>query len=104
MRGLLASPYLDFGHSGGVAERVGDAAAEGGVEFRRLGSAPGRQQTLLTPEVPPDGGEGVREGRARLAVPGVREDGRAGGAVEARGEQGHEGEQREPAGRGARDR
>jgi hypothetical protein len=35
--GWMAKPWLpklDFGHSGGMAERVGDALAEGWREFR----------------------------------------------------------------------
>jgi hypothetical protein len=31
---------LDFGHSGGMAERVSEALAERGTEFHRLGPAP----------------------------------------------------------------
>jgi hypothetical protein len=33
-------PYLDFGHSGGVAERVGDAFAQSRTEFCRFGGMP----------------------------------------------------------------
>ena len=97
-------PSLDFGHLGGVAERVGDAAVEGGAEFRRLGPAPRQEQTLLAPELPPDSGEGIGERRVWFAVPGGGADGRPGAVAKACGKQRHDREQPEQARRGARDR
>jgi hypothetical protein len=38
--GRRMSPYLDFGHSGGVTERVGDAFAERRTEFCGSGWMP----------------------------------------------------------------
>src|SRR5206468_12896923 len=92
--------YLGSGGSGGPAGRGGDAVAEGGAGFPRLGPPPRRERTPLAPRPPPDGGEGVGEGRARLAAP----RGGAGAAVEARGERGRGREQPGQAGRGAGDR
>ncbi len=95
---------LGFGHSGGMAERVGDAFSERRAEFHRLGRMPGDEETLFGPDLPPHRGEGVGEGRAPLAVPSRGRDPQALVVAEAGGEQGHDGEQREQAGRGARDR
>src|SRR4051812_50025403 len=81
-----------------------DAVAEGGAEFRRLGGVPGREETLLAPELPSDRGERVGEGGPLLAVPGGGRDLEPGVAAEAGGEQGHDGEQAGQAGRGAGDR
>src|SRR4051794_14605012 len=50
-----------FGHLCGVAERMDDAVAEGWAEFRRLGGVPGREETLLAPELAPNRGERVGE-------------------------------------------
>jgi hypothetical protein len=46
-----------------------DAIAEGGTEFCRLAFAPGHEETLLTPDLVPNRGERVSEGRPLLAVP-----------------------------------
>src|SRR4051812_6590521 len=75
------------------AECVEDAVTERGAGFPRLGPSPRQEQTLLAPELPPDGTEGVGEGRVSLAVPSGRADGREDAVVEVRGEQGHAGEQ-----------
>ena len=56
----------------GVAERMDDAVAEGGTEFWCLASTPGGEETLLPPDLAPNRGEGVSEGRPLLAVPGGR--------------------------------
>jgi CO/xanthine dehydrogenase Mo-binding subunit len=37
VQAALADEKLDFGRSGGLAERVGDAVAERGAEFSHLG-------------------------------------------------------------------
>src|SRR4051812_18405631 len=68
---------------GGMAERVGDAIAEGGAEFHRLRSPPRQEQTLLAPELPPDGGEGIGDldGPLALAVPAGHGDPRPAGAL-----------------------
>jgi len=63
-------PELGFGQLCGVAERMDDAVAEGGAEFSRLDCTPGREETLLPPELAPNRGERVNEGRPLLAVPG----------------------------------
>src|SRR3954451_484740 len=81
-----------------------DAVAEGGAEFRRLGGVPGREETLLAPELPSDRSKGIGEGGPLLAVPGGGRDLEPGVAAEAGGEQGHDGEQAEQAGCGAGDR
>jgi hypothetical protein len=49
-----------------------DAVAEGGTEFWCLASTPGGEETLLPPDLAPNRGEGVSEGRPLLAVPGGR--------------------------------
>src|SRR4051812_50011462 len=77
-----------------------DAVAEGGAEFRRLGGVPGREETLLAPELPSDRGERVGEGGPLLAVPGCGRDLQAGVAAEAGGGQGHGGEKAEEGGGG----
>src|SRR5215213_6279553 len=87
-----------------MAERVGDALAERGGEFPHLGLLPRQEQTLLAPELPTHGGKAIGEGRTWLAVPSVGVDGRADTTIEACREQGHDREQREQAGCGARDR
>ena len=46
-----------------------DAVAESGAEFCRLGGVPGGEETLLAPDLLPDCGEGISEGRPLLAVP-----------------------------------
>ena len=56
-------------HLCSVAERMDDAVAEGGAEFRRLGCMPRREKTLLPPELAPNRGERVSEGGPLLAVP-----------------------------------
>src|SRR3954471_13138922 len=80
-----------------------DAVAEGWAEFRRLACAPGREETLLAPELAPNRGERVGEGGPLLAIPGGGRDLQAGVAAEAVGKQGHDGEQAEQAGRGTGD-
>ena len=80
-----------------------DAIAEGGTEFCRFASAPGREETLLTPDLAPNCGERVSEGRPLLAVPSGSGDPETGMTVEAVGQQDHDGEQAEQAGRGAGD-
>ena len=87
-----------------MAERVGNAVAERGTEFSHLGPPPRQEQTLLAPELPPDSGKGVGEGRPPLAIPSVNVDGRAVPVIKVCREQGHDREQREQAGRGAGDR
>src|SRR4051794_23465369 len=82
---------LGFGHLCGVAERMDDAVAEGWAEFRRLACAPGREETLLAPELAPNRGERVGEGGPLLAVPGGGRDLEPGVAAEAGGEQGDDG-------------
>jgi hypothetical protein len=47
-----------------------DAIVEGGAEFSCLALAPGGEETLLPPDLVPNRGEGVSEGRPLLAVPG----------------------------------
>ena len=74
-----------------------------GWSFIGLGSRRDVSKTLLAPELPPDGGKGIGEGRARLAIPGIGAHGRACAAAEASGEQGYDREQRQQARRGARD-
>jgi hypothetical protein len=106
---VQSQAQFGFGHLCGVAERMDDAVAEGGAEFRRLAcapgrEAPGREETLLAPELAPNRGERVGEGGPLLAVPGGGRDLEPGVAAEAGGEQGHDGEQAEQAGRGAGDR
>ena len=80
-----------------------DAVAEGGTEFCRLAFAPRREETLLTPDLAPNCGERVSEGRPLLAVPSGSGDPETGMTVEAVGQQDHDGEQAEQAGRGAGD-
>src|SRR5215212_4748019 len=89
------SHKFGFGHLCGVAERMDDAVAECGPEFYRLACAPGREETLLAPELAPDRGERIGEGGPPLAVPGRGRDLEPGVAAEAGGEQGHDGEQAE---------
>ena len=98
------APELDFGHSGGVAEGVGDALAEGWREFRGIDGLPGHGETLFASDFPPYCGEAVGEGRPLLVVPGAGLDLDPGTAVEARRQQGDDREQPEQAGRGAGDR
>ena len=81
-----------------------DAVVECGAVFSWLACAPGGEETLLTPELAPNRGERVGEGGPLLAVPGRGRDLEPGVAAEAGGEQGHDGEQAEQAGRGAGDR
>src|SRR3954454_20590025 len=88
----LTGSEFGFGHLCGVAERMDDAVAEGGAEFRRLACAPGREETLLAPELPSDRSKGIGEGGPLLAVPGGGRDLEPGVAAEAGGEQGHDGE------------
>src|SRR4051794_20257011 len=71
---LPLAPNLDFGRSGGLAKRVGDAVAERGAEFSHLCLSRRQEQTLLTPELPPDSAEGVGEGRPQFAVPSIGAD------------------------------
>ena len=56
---------------------------------------------MLAPELPPHGGEGVGEGRPRLAIPGIRPNG--GANTKACRKQGHDRKQGEQAGCGAGD-
>src|SRR5829696_927537 len=65
---------------------------------------PGCEQTLVAPDLPSYRGEGIREGWAFLVVPGRGRDPQAGMVADAGAQQGHDGEQSEQAGRGARDR
>ena len=95
---------LEFGHSGGVAEGVGDALAKGWRKFCGLDGLPGHDETLLGPDRPSYCGEAVREGRPLLVVPSAGRDLDPGTAVEARRQQGDDREQPEQAGRGAGDR
>jgi hypothetical protein len=69
---LQRGSELEFGQLCGVAERMDDAVAEGGAEFCRLACTPGCEETLLMPELAPNCGERVSEGRPLLAVPGGR--------------------------------
>ena len=86
-----------------MAERVGDAVSKGWPEFPHIGCASGRDETLFAPDFASDGGEGVGEGWALLAIPGAGGCGLAGMGRELPSEQGHEGEQAEQAGRRAGD-
>src|SRR3712207_6908630 len=79
-----------------------DAVAECGPVFCPLACAPGREETLLAPELAPNRGERIGEGGPLLAVPGRGRDLEPGVAAEAGGEQGHGGEQAEQARRGDR--
>ena len=124
----LADPAATHGDARSLSGRPGDPASwpRTAGPGRAAGSAPGRDgppplggrwppvrtscsalargvERLSRPNPAPDGGQGVGEGRARLAAPGGRADGRAGAVVEACREQGDDREQREQAGRGARD-
>jgi hypothetical protein len=85
-----SASQLDFGHSSCVAERVGDAFAEGRAEFCGLGRMLGREQTLLGPDLAPHCGEGVGEGRVPFVVPGRGRDAQACTAAQSGGEQGHD--------------
>src|SRR4051794_32318668 len=69
---LQIMPELEFGQLRGVAERMNDAVAEGGAEFCCLACTPGGEETLLPPDLAPNRGEGVSEGRPLFAVPGSR--------------------------------
>src|SRR4051794_7414105 len=80
-----------------------DAVAEGGTEFWYLASTPGGEETLLPPDLAPNRGESVSEGGPLLAVPGGRCNAQASVTAEAVGQQGHDREQAEQAGRGAGD-
>jgi hypothetical protein len=60
--------------------------AEARAEFPHLGLSRRQEQTLLAPELPSDRGEGVGEGRPRLAVPSIGADGQAGAAEGAEAE------------------
>jgi hypothetical protein len=60
---------LGFGQLCSVAERMDDAVAEGGADFSRLACTPGREKTLLPPELAANCGERVSEGGPLLAVP-----------------------------------
>ena len=62
-----------------------------------------REETLFTPELAADGGEGVGKGGVLLAIPGSGCDGQAHIGAEARTQERDEGEQREQAGRRACD-
>ncbi len=75
---------LDFGHSGGVAEGVGDALAEGWREFCGIDRLAGHAETLLAPGRTSYRGEGVGEGRPSFVVPGAGGDLDPGAAVDAR--------------------
>ena len=71
-RHVQTQAQFGFGHLCGVAERMDDAVAEAGAEFCRFASAPGHEETLLTPDLAPNRGERVSEGRPLLAVPSGR--------------------------------
>src|SRR3712207_8933768 len=80
-----------------------DAVAECGPEFCRLACAPGREESLLAPELAPDRGERIGEGGPPLAVPGRGRDLEPGVAAEAGGGPGDAGEQAAEARRGGGD-
>src|SRR4051794_27930944 len=87
----MGLPKFGFGHLCGVAKRMDDAVAEGGAEFRRLACVPGREETLLAPELAPNRGERVGEGGPLLAVPSGGRGLEPGVAAEAGGEEGDDG-------------
>jgi len=74
---------LEFGHSSGVAEGIGDALAESWREFRSVDGPPAHGKALLTPDCPSHGCEAVGKGRPLLLVPGAGRDLDPGTAVEA---------------------
>ena len=71
----------------GVAERVGDAVQQRWSEFLHLWRDLGREETLFPPDLAADGGEGVGEGRAFLAIPSSRRDRQARLGAEACGQE-----------------
>ena len=93
----------DFGHLCGVAEGVGPGCWQDVTAFRPVASARRRHQSLFAPDCPAHGGEGVAEGRLGFGVPRRRGRPALAGGEPCR-QKGHDREQGEQAGLGARDR
>ena len=67
--GSSTATHLEFGHSGSMAEGIGDAFTESWTEFCCLGRMPRDDQTLCGPDLAPHGGEGIDECRLLLVIP-----------------------------------
>ena len=67
---IYGGSELDFGRSGGVAERFRQALDERARDFYHVGFASGQAKSRLCPELAADQGQGIREGRLRFVVPG----------------------------------
>src|SRR5258707_275260 len=91
------SPYLDFGHSGSVAERIHQALDEPARDFYHVGFARGQVKSRFGPELAADQGQAIREGRLRFRVPSrlPNADRRPAPVLVLLREQGHEGEEAE---------